>query len=141
MTFYTKDIKMTCHKIALFGEAEKGEFCFPLAFSHLPILADTLGNPPDGSHGLHLAVQTLIFEKDIFYVRVKEEGFSVRDYERGLYLLKQNHPSHPLSAICMPGMGDTQIVHQALDLCRLHSAILITTERDFYDYMTGFNAS
>jgi len=141
MAIYNKDIKMSCHKIALFGEAEKGEFCFPLAFSQLPILADTLGHPPDGSYGLHLAIRTLIFEKDILYVRVKEEGFSLQDYERGLYLLKQNHPSHPLSAICMPGVGHARIVDQALDLCRLHSAILITTEKDFYDYMTGFNAS
>ena len=132
---------MSCHKIALFGEAEKGDFCTPLVVSHLSFLADVLGHPPEGSNGLHVAIQTLIFQKDVIYVRVKKEGFSPQDYERGLHELKQNKELYLLSAVCMPGMGDCEIINQALELCQLHKALFMTSEKDFYDYMTAFNFS
>ena len=128
---------MRSHTIALFGEAEKGALCSLLTFSHLPILAESLGHPPDGTYGIHMAVQTLMFEKDLIYIRVQEEGFSIQDYKKGLHLLQQASPK--LSAICMPGMGNSDILNQAIEVCHAQGAILITTEKDFYDYMTCFS--
>ena len=129
------------HKVALFGEAEKGDFHSLLFFSNLPLLAETLGHPPEGSHGLHLAIQTLMFKRDLIYIRVKEEGFSVRDYMQGLQLLKQTESVKKLSAICMPGVGSGEIIDQAIELCRKFHCMVITTERDFYDYLTCIYSS
>ena len=125
---------MPHHKIALFGEAEKGTFCSPLVFSKLVPLEETLGNPPEGSMGLHLAIQALMLQKEVVYIRVQEEGFSISDYEKGLYLLQKQ----PLAALGMPGMGHQEILHQAFDLCRLHNAFLMISQKDFYDYITTF---
>lgn len=130
---------MTCHKIALFGEAEKGEFHSLLFFSCLPLLAETLGHPPEGSFGLPFAIQTLLFKQDVIYVRVKEEGLSIRDYMQGLQLLKTTESIKRLSAICLPGVGDSEIIDQATDLCIKFHSILITTQGDFYDYLTSIH--
>lgn len=127
-------------KIVLFGEAEKGEFHSLLFFSCLPALAESLGHPPEGSYGLHFAVQTLLFKQDIIYVRVKEEGLSTRDYMQGLQLLKTAENIKKLSAICLPGVGDSEIIGQAIDLCNKFHSILITTEGDLYDYLTCIQA-
>jgi hypothetical protein len=130
-----------CHTIALFGEAEKGDFHSLLFFSYLPLLAETLGHPPEGSHGLHLAIQTLMFKREIIYIRVKEEGFSIRDYMQGLQLLKQADNIKKLSAICMPGVGNGEIINQAVALCAQFHCVLMTTERDFYDYLTCIHSA
>jgi len=126
-------------KIALFGEAEKGEFHSLMAFSSLPCLAETLGNPPEGSYGLHLAIQTLLFKKDLIFIRVKEEGFSLKDYMKGLNLLKESEKLKEVSAICMPGLGHRDILDEAFHYCNKFGSILITTEKDFYDYLTCFS--
>lgn len=124
------------NKIVLFGEAEKGDFHSLLFFSNLPTLAEKLGHPPEGSNGIHLAVQTIMFNQDIIYVRVKEEGFSIKDYMQGLQLLKQTEHIRRLSAICMPGVGNGEIIDQAIELCLQYRCIFMTKEQDFYDYLT-----
>jgi hypothetical protein len=124
------------HEIALFGEAQRGDFHSLLFFSYLPLLEEVLGHPPEGSRGLHLAIQSLLFKRDIIYVRVKEEGFSIRDYMQGLELLKQTDHIKKLSAICLPGVGDAEILNHASELCSHFRCILMTTEQDFYDYIT-----
>lgn len=129
------------HRIALFGEAEKGDFHSLLFFSCLPLLVETLGHPPEGSYGIHLAIQTIMFKRDIVYIRVKEEGFSIRDYMQGLQLLKQTESVKKLSAICMPGVGNGEIIDQAIELCSQFRCIFITKERDFYDYLTCIHSS
>ena len=129
------------HKIALFGESEKGDFHSLLSFSSLPILAETLGNPPEGSHGLHLAIQTLLFKKEVIFIRVKEEGFSLKDYIKGLSLLKESEKLKEVSAICMPGVGHNHVLEEAFHYCHQFGSILITTEKDFYDYLTSFPKS
>lgn len=126
-----------CHKIALFGEAEKGEFHSLLFFSYLPLLADTLGHPPEGSYGLHLAIQTLMFKQDVIYIRVREEGLSVKDYLQGLHLLKTSPNVKKLSAICLPGVGHSEIIDEAIHLCTKFHSILMTTEGDLYDYLSA----
>jgi hypothetical protein len=124
------------YPIFLFGEAEKGEFCTPHLLRSLPQLAETFGNPPEESDGIRYAVQALLLERELFYYRVKEEGFSVPDYMRGLKLLEDRKTFNELAAICMPGVGDPEIIDATNALCIIHQALLITTEKDLYDYLT-----
>lgn len=124
------------HTIFLFGEAEKGEFCTPFSCKSLPQLADTFGNPPEQSLGLLYAVQALMFERELIYFRVKEEGFSISDYMRGIRLLENKEAFKDLTAICMPGVGDAEIIHATSPICTLYRSLLITSERDLYDYLT-----
>ena len=123
-------------KIILFGEAEKGDFHLPFQFSSLIHLADSLGNPPDGSMGLHLGIQTLLFEKELIFIRVREEGFSIKDYMLGLSLLKEKEMHKDLLALGLPGVGDAEILAEAFHFCHSVGAFLMTTEKDFYDYLT-----
>jgi hypothetical protein len=123
--------------VFLFGEAEKGEFCTPLVYKSLPQLAEELGNPPQDSKGILYAVQTLMYDRELIFFRVKEEGFSREDYMRGLNLLKNKDFFSPLSAICMPGVGDGEIIHAMSPLCSLYQSFLIVDEKDLYDYLTS----
>ena len=124
------------HTIVLFGEAEKGEFSTAYFCESLSQLVDFLGNPPEESLGLFFAVQALLFHRHLIFFRVREEGFSSQDYLQGLDLLKQQVEVPPISAICIPGVGDVEIVNAAMPLCVKHHSILITTESDFYDYLS-----
>jgi hypothetical protein len=126
------------HTVFLFGEAEKGEFCTPLICKSLPQLADTLGNPPEESQGILYAVQALLFERELIFFRVKEEGFSTQDYMRGLKLLQNKEGILPISAICMPGVGDAQILEATSPVCSLHKSFLIINQKDLYDFLTSF---
>lgn len=127
------------HTIALFGEAEKGEFSSLMFFQDIADLSDTLGNPPDESFGIPLAIQTLLYDRNLIYIRVKEEGFSTRDYLRGLRQLQNFSKVKSLSAICLPGVGDTQIINASANVCALHSSLLMIKERDLYDYLTNIH--
>ena len=126
--------------IFLFGEAEKGEFCTPLLCKSLPQLAETFGNPPEESLGISYAVQALMYERELIFFRVKEEGFSIPDYMRGIHLLKNKEVFTQLSAICMPGVGDAEIIDATNPICSLYHSLLITTEKDLYDYLTHASA-
>ncbi len=119
------------HIIFLFGAAEKGEFCTPYLCKTLPHLADTFGNPPEGSQGLLYAVQTLLYERELIYFRVEEEGFSLNDYRKGINLLKNKEIPLPISAICLPGVGDPEIIEACGSIC------LIINEKDLQDYLTS----
>ena len=127
---------MMRHTICLFGEAEKGDFSTPIFCTSLPQMVDMLGNPPEDSRGVHYGVQTLLYERTLLFFRVKEEGFSKEDYMRGLHLLQNNETFSPLSAICMPGVGDTEIIDASQAICHLYNSFLIIDERDLYDYLT-----
>lgn len=120
--------------VALFGEAEKGEYNFPYFFETLPQLVDYLGHPPEDSRGLFYAVQTLLFHRNLIYFRVKQEGFSYSDYFSGLRLLS-NRDHFTISAICAPGVGSMEIIDAAVPICKIHHSIFITNESDFYDYL------
>lgn len=122
--------------IFLFGEAEKGDFCTPLVCRSLPQLAETFGNPPEESLGILYAVQALMFDRELIFFRVKEEGYSTSDYMRGIKLLKKKDAFHNLSAICMPGVGDAEIIDATNPICSIHHSLLITSEKDLYDYLT-----
>ena len=122
--------------IFLFGEAERGEFCTPLLCRSLPQLAETFGNPPGESLGILYAVQALMYDRELIFFRVKEEGYSVPDYMRGIRLLENKDTFHDLAAICMPGVGDAEIIDATSPICSLYRSLLITAEKDLYDYLT-----
>lgn len=127
--------------IFLFGEAERGEFCTPLLCHSLPHLLDTLGHPPEDSMGISYAVQTLLYGHTLVFFRVKEEGFSTQDYMRGLKVLKSKEDLYPLSAILLPGVGDSEIIDAFTPLALLHNCLLVLTEKDLYDYISSLRSS
>lgn len=123
--------------VFLFGEAEKGEFCTPLYCKSLPQLADMFGNPPESTHGIAYAVQTLLFNKDLLFFRVKEEGFSMQDYMKGLKLLQNKEIIPQVQAVCIPGVGDVEIIEAVSTICQIQRSLLVITEKDLYDYLTA----
>lgn len=126
------------HVVALFGEAEKGQWNKPYRVKKLPELIDLLGNPPVESEGLSFAIQALLYEREVIYFRVQEEGFSKEDYFSGLSILKNKEKIKKLHALCMPGVGDKEILDATQPICELHKSHLITTQKDLFDYLTGY---
>ncbi len=122
--------------MALFGEAEKGEFYHAHLLESLPQLIDYLGQPPAMSQGLHIAVQALMYHRALLFFRVREEGFSIQDYYYGLKILKEREGPLHLDALCMPGVGDEGIIKASSLVCLIHHSVLITNEQDLYDYLT-----
>ncbi len=123
------------HVITIFGEAEKGQYQVPHFFKNLPQLLDLLGNPPSDSEGISFAVQALLFRRDLIYFRVEDEGFSPPDYYPGLKYLKEKAPI--LNALCLPGVGDPKILDAVQEICHAHKSLLITSQKDLYDYLTA----
>ena len=122
--------------IFLFGAAEKGATCLPITLHTLDDLLIQLGNPPAETEGIHYAIQALLFHYGLIYYRVNEEGFSYGDYMLGLKWLKKA-PLHPhLAAICLPGVGDEEIIQSATTICHQHQSLLIVSQKDLYDYLT-----
>ena len=121
--------------IALFGESEKGRFHFPYFCDNLLKLANTLGNPPKESLGLLLAIQAIMYERQIIFFRVQEEGFSSDDYMKGFEILKDKNKIKNLSAVCLPKVGDHIIINSLDPICKLHDSIMITTQKYFFDYL------
>ena len=120
--------------VALFGESEKGHFKTPHRLSHLPQLIDLLGNPPEHSEGLFFAIQAILYERDVIFFRVAEEGFSKLDYMIGFEQLRQEKKVH---ALCLPGVGDPEILTEFERLYQIHQSLLITSQKDLYDFLTS----
>lgn len=120
----------------MFGEAERGAFCTPLVCRSLPQLIDTLGNPPEESQGILYAIQTLLYERELIFFRVEAEGFSTKDYLKGIQILYQQGGGFGLAAICMPGMGNGEIIQATTPVCYIHQSFLIVNEKDLYDFLT-----
>jgi hypothetical protein len=127
---------MEPYLIALFGEAEKGDFCTGYLCNTLSELADCCGNPPQDSRGLYLAVQALLYRRKILFFRVEEEGYSERDYLLGLQMLREQQKISHIEAIGIPGVGSSKIIEAATPVCQIYHSILLTTEADLFDYMT-----
>lgn len=124
--------------IALFGEAQKGDFRTGYFCQNLAQLSDCLGEPPsEDAKGLHLAVQTLLYDYPILFFRVEEEGFSQKDYLIGFQILQRKEGVPRISALCLPGVGDAEIIQASDPICSIHKSFLILTERDLYDYLTN----
>ncbi len=124
--------------VALFGEAEKGKFHIPIQCDRLEDLYNHFGNPPEDSQGLHAAIEGILLGREIFYLRVHEEGFSEKDYFKGLEHLKELMKKKKIDALFLPGVGDEKIINTASLLIASYQAILLTTEKDLYDYITSF---
>jgi hypothetical protein len=124
-------------RIVLFGEAEKGAFKIPHLVREVPQLMDSLGNPPDESEGLFCAIQALLYKREILYFRVFEEGFSKTDYLAGLKYLTEKEKVKQVTALCLPKVGDPEILEATRDICSLYSSFLITSQKDLFDYLTG----
>lgn len=126
---------MSIYTIALFGEAEKGEYHLPYLCNDLAQLVDYFGNPPEESRGLFYAIQALLYQRKLIFFRVREEGFSLSDYLEGVDLIKKNPINEEISAFCLPGVGNSEILEALTPICRQYHSILITSETDFYDYL------
>lgn len=127
---------MNSYTMVLFGEAERGQYQTAYFFQSLPELVEYLGNPPPNSRGLHCAVQALLYQRNLVFFRVQEEGFSHADYFSGLELLENQTKISPISALCLPGVGDTNIINAVSNFCIQHHSIMITSQSDLYDYLT-----
>ncbi len=121
----------------LFGAAEKGVIGQPMSVASLDQLFDQLGHPPEQSEGIHYAVRVLLFQCSLIYFRVAEEGFSFSDYMTGLKWLKKTPLHSELLAICLPGVGDEEIIQATTAICHLHECLLIVSQKDLYDYLTA----
>lgn len=128
---------MNKNPIFLFGAAEKGPFGKPLRCSSLSELFDLCGTPPEGSEGITYATQALLYNRELLFFRVEEEGYSEENYKQGLKLLCKTRLEFNLSAICMPGLGDKELIDAASQICTLHRSFLILGQKDFYDYLTA----
>jgi len=122
--------------VALFGQAEKGVFDKPYFLKTLDQLMDFLGQAPEDSLGLGFAIQALMYERPLIFFRVEEEGFSIEDYYSGFKKLAQKEHIGQIDALCLPGVGDTEILEKAEPLCHIHKSVIILTEKDFYDFLT-----
>ena len=123
--------------IALFGEAGRGEFQTAYYCKSLEQLCSFLGEPPSKDcRGLEFAVQALLFQRGVVYFRVHEEGFSIQDYLKGFNFLENKDLFPNISAICLPGVGNAQILEATHPVCCIHRSLLVLTEHDLYDYLT-----
>lgn len=125
--------------VALFGEAERGEYERPHFCTSVSQLMDYCGNPPPDSKGLHYAIQALLYDRFLLFFRVREEGYSQKDYMQGLQFLTVNKLITQVTAICVPGVGDVGIIDAITPYCRSNQLILIISESDLYDYLTCRN--
>jgi hypothetical protein len=124
------------HTVALFGESEKGEFQLAHFCDTLDQLVSVFGHPPDSSLGMRYAIQALMYQYRLIFFRVHEEGYSTSDYLLGLHFLQNRQLISSLSAICLPGVSNEQIIQIGTQTCGLYRSILITTEADLFDYLT-----
>lgn len=128
---------MKRHRVALFGEASKGAFKTPHFVTELPHLIDHFGEPPNESEGLYFAIQAILFQRELIYFRVEEEGFSPADYFHGFKYLADREQIKAISALCLPGVGDADLLSASQAICNMHQSLLITTQKDLYDYLTS----
>ncbi|MEG0037171.1 MAG: hypothetical protein RSB82_00480 [Victivallaceae bacterium] len=121
--------------IALFGEAEKGNYDAAYLCHDLIDLCSYLGQKE--SNGLFLAIRSLMYDYSVIYFRVKEEGFSTENYFFGLHFLKTQSSLRNIIALGLPGVGDREIIDASCSICHKYGSLLICSETDFYDLLTS----
>lgn len=127
--------------IFLFGEAEKGAKGNPTLCISILQLFETFGHPPEDSKGIEYAIQFLNYGREILFFRISQEGFYPEDYFQGLMLLKKKEIPLKIAALCLPGVGDADILNAATPACKIYKTFLILSEKDLYDYCTDLNLS
>lgn len=126
------------HVVALFGESEKGQFKTPYFLRDLPQLMEWLGNCPPETEGVYFAIQSLLYNREVIYFRVAEEGFSKADYILGFRYLQDVEKVKELHALCLPGVGDKEILLASQSICERRQSLLIMSQKDLYDYLTSY---
>lgn len=122
--------------IALFGEAEKGRFDVAHFCHSLTDLYDQLGEGTTSLAGISLAAQALMYQYDVLFFRIKEEGFHIDSYFFGLHFLNTQTHLKQLAAIILPGVGDQYIIEASRLLCQKHHSLLLFLDQDLYDLLT-----
>ena len=130
---------MNIQTVALIGEAEKGDYRIPYVCHTVPQLLDRLGQPPLHSRAIYCAIQALMYQCTLLFFRVHEEGFNQDDYFSCVDHLKKRMIAPKITAICLPGVGDVEIIEAITPICLLYRSILIFSESDLYDYLTTHN--
>ncbi|MCF7806258.1 MAG: hypothetical protein K9M07_02950 [Simkaniaceae bacterium] len=126
--------------IVLFGEAERGSFHTLHYLKTLPQLNETLGNPTENSQAMDIAIQLLMYQRNLVFIRVQEEGYSLKDYMIGLKMIEDDQSIWNLAAIALPGVGDELILNECTQVCEKKRCIMIGSEKDLYDYLTNFGS-
>ena len=121
----------------IFGQSEKGLFCQPTLCKNILDLLNYFGHPPALTQGLFFATQTLLMQKPCVFFRVEEEGFSLKDYFKGLDILKSSWDTINLHAIGMPGVGNLDVFEKLAPLCQKKRSLILLSERDLFDYLTN----
>ncbi|MFV0340460.1 MAG: hypothetical protein ACK5MA_07560 [Parachlamydiaceae bacterium] len=121
--------------VALFGEAERGEYSYGYYCRYLEELAELFGNPPEDSSGLYYATQIILYHHPLIFFRVEEEGFSKQDYLRGVKILESSPHLEHVKALCAPGVGDRSILNALFPFCHEEQRLFITNEKDLLDYL------
>ena len=101
----------------------------------LPKLCDLFGTPPPESLGIAYAIQALLYKRPLFFFRVREEGFSTKDYLKGFHLMQHPSALPTRLTLVLPGVGSEEILTEATKICQLRNNFLIVTERDLFDYL------
>jgi len=121
--------------IFVFGQSEKGAFCRPTICRHLLDLIHHFGHPPESTHGLFFATQTLLLEHTCVFFRVEEEGYN--DYLKGLDILKKEFSTVQIQAIGLPGVGSNELLEKTEHFCLKKRSLILLNEKDLFDYLTA----
>jgi hypothetical protein len=121
----------------IFGESEKGAFCRPTFCKQLVDLMRLFGHPPEMSQGLFFATQTLLLEKPCLFFRVEEEGYSVKDYLKGLDILKRDFEHLNIHAIGLPGVGSQSLIEKTERCLNKQRSLILLNDQDLFDYLTS----
>lgn len=124
------------HLISIFGVAEQGDMYRHIHIKSLQDMLLTLGHGVENGTAIELAVQSLMYERAILFYRVKEEGYEEDAYLKGLTELKKKELKSPLSALALPGVGNQEIINEAVAICKKEGSLLIMNQKDLYDYLT-----
>ncbi|AHK63615.1 hypothetical protein BOKEGFJH_00736 [Chlamydia avium] len=123
--------------IALFGEAEKGSYDVAYLCHSAADLYDHLGSSQKiTKSGISLAIQALMYNYDVLYFRVREEGYCVDSYFFGLHFLNTQTTLKNIIAMGLPGVGDQYLIEASKSLCQKYKSLLLFFEQDFYDLLT-----
>jgi hypothetical protein len=122
--------------IAIFGESKEGPLHTFIHLRSLPHIVESFGNPTETGLGIHLAIQALLFQREVLFYRLEEEGFQKDTYELGCHLLEKHPKKEELTAIALPGVGDTLILSFAQKVAAPIGALLLITAKDLYDFTT-----
>lgn len=119
----------------IFGESEKGVLCRPTLCNTIVDLFQNFGHPPEGANGLFCATQTVLMKKPCVFFRVKEEGYSLDDYLKGLDILKNDWKGVTLQGIGIFGCSDKDVIEKTERLCLQRRSLILINQSDLFDIL------